>query len=106
MYEIEKVNNYKEFARLLEKKTGCSVRIKIIDGVKHIHYQLNDKYDMSLGVLCIDHGMASFAPFSTLENAKNEQYINVQYMPQFEDFAKLLGIFQEMFVTESEDYNE
>ena len=106
MYKIEKVNNYKDFARMLEQKTGCSVKIKLMCRTDHIHYQLNDKYDMSLGVLCIDNGVASFAPFTTHETAKNEQYINVEYMPQFEDFVKLLGVFQKLFVVEMETNNE
>ena len=99
MYDFKRVNNYVEFAKMLEQKTGCSVKIKIMNGAEHIHYQLNDKYDVSLGVLCIDKGVATFAPFVTHETAQNEQYINVQYMVMFDEFAKLLGTFKNIFVT-------
>ena len=74
--EIMKVKNYKVFAETLKKKTGCEVSIKILDK-DHFHFQLN-KDGISLGVLCIDQGEASFAPFTTFETANNDQYINVQ----------------------------
>lgn len=98
--EIMKVKNYKVFAENLKKKTGCEVIIKLI-GTDHTHFQLN-KDGISLGVLCIDKGEASFAPFVTHETAKNDQYINVQYMPMLEDFIGVLKVFDEMFVCEEE----
>ena len=101
MFEINTIKNYKQFADILEKKTDCSIKINIVDKCgKHIHYQLNDKYGMSLGVLCIDNGDVSFAPFVTHETAQNDQYINMRYMVQFDDFIKILGIFKEMFVVD------
>lgn len=104
MYKIDKVKNYRQFAEILEKKTGCSIKIKVIDNNgNHVHYQLNDKYDMTIGVLCVDNGFASFAPFETHESVKNEQYINVKYMAQFDDFVKVLSVFREMFIVEVEE---
>lgn len=103
MYEIKQIKDYRQFAKALETEMDCSVKIKIMgSGTDHIHYQINDKYDMSLGILCVDHGNVSFAPFVTHENAENDQYINVQYMAQFDDFIKLLGIFRKMFVVEQD----
>ena len=99
MYKINKVKNYKQFAKLLEEKTGCSVKIAIVEN-NHIHYQLNDKNDMSLGVLCINNGDVSFAPLTTHDEAVDEQYIIGVYMVQFDELAKLLNIFKEMFVTD------
>lgn len=98
--EIMKVKNYKVFAETLKKKTGCEVTIKIMNK-DHYHFQLN-KNGISLGVLCLDQGEASFAPFATHETAKNEQYINVQYMPMLEDLIGVLNVFDEMFVCEEE----
>lgn len=97
--EIMKVKNYKVFAETLKKKTGCEVNIKLMSGTNHIHYQLS-KDGISLGILCIDNGEASFAPFSTHENVQNDQYINVQYMPMLEDFISVLKVFDELFVCE------
>lgn len=103
MYKINTVKNYKAFAELLGKETGCSVKIQLMDDkATHVHYQLNDKYDMTLGVLCIDDGDASFAPFETLDSAANNQYINVQHMVQFDDFVKLLSVFAKLFVATEE----
>ena len=96
--EIMKVKNYKVFAETLKKKTGCEVSIKIL-GKNHFHFQLN-KDGISLGVLCIDQGEASFAPFTTFETANNDQYINVQYMPMLDDFIAVLKVFNELFVCE------
>ena len=98
--EIMKVKNYKAFAETLKKKTGCEVSIKILSK-DHFHFQLN-KDGISIGVLCIDNGEASFAPFVTLETANNDQYINVQYMPMLEDFIVVLKVFDELFVCEEE----
>ena len=101
MYEINKVKNYIQFAEILENKTGCTVKVNVMDNKgNHVHYQLNDRFDMSLGVLCIDNGEVSFAPFETHESVKNEQYINVKYMAQFDDFIALLKVFKEMFVVD------
>lgn len=94
--EIMKVKNYQAFAEMLKEKTRCSININLI-GKDHTHYQLN-KDGISLGVLCIDHGEASFAPFVTHSTAKTDHYINVQYMPMLDDFIKVLQVFSEMFV--------
>lgn len=96
--EIYKVKDYKKFADDLRNKTGCDVKINII-GKDHTHYQL-DKMGLSLGVLCVNKGEVSFAPFETHETAKNDQYINVQYFPLLDDFVELLAAFREMFVSE------
>ena len=96
--EIMKVKNYKVFAETLKKKTGCEVIIQII-GSWHYHFQLN-KDGISLGVLCLDQGKASFAPFVTHETAKNDQYINMDYMPMLDDFIGVLKVFDELFVCE------
>ena len=96
--EIMKVKNYKVFSETLKKKTGCEVSIKILDK-DHFHFQLN-KDGISIGVLCINQGEASFAPFVTLETANNDQYINVQYMPMLDDFIAVLKVFNELFVCE------
>lgn len=97
--EIFKVKNYKIFADILKKKTRCEVIIKIINGKDHYHFQLN-KDGISLGILCLNQGEASFAPFVTHETAKDDQYININYMPMFEDFISVLKVFDEMFVYE------
>lgn len=94
--EIIKVKNYKVFAETLKAKTGCDVNIKLI-GKEHNHYQMS-KDGISLGVLCVDNGEASFAPFESHETAKNEQYINVRYMPMLDDLICLLRVFSELFV--------
>lgn len=98
-----KVKNYKVFAETLKKKTGCEVNIKLMD-TDHTHYQLS-KDGTSLGVLCVDKGEASFAPFVTHETAQNDQYINVQYMPMLDDFIGVLKVFSELFVCEEETEN-
>lgn len=95
--EIYKVKDYKVFANELRERTGCNVIIKLMSGKDHVHYQLN-KMGLSLGVLCVDRGEMSFAPFERLETAKNEQFINAQYLPLFDDFVNLLTVFREMFV--------
>ncbi|MCI9202062.1 MAG: hypothetical protein HFI03_17175 [Lachnospiraceae bacterium] len=99
--EIMKVKNYKVFAETLKKKTGCEATIKIMNSKDHYHFQLN-KDGISLGVLCLDQGEASFAPFVSLDTAKDDQYINVKYMPMLEDFIGVLKVFDEMFVCEEE----
>lgn len=96
--EIYKVKNYKVFATQLEDRTGCDVLIRLM-GKNHTHYQIN-KMGLSLGVLCVDNGDVSFAPFVTLDSAKNEQYISAQNLPLFDDFVDLLTVFREMFVDE------
>lgn len=98
--EIIKVKNYKAFAETLKKKTDCEIRIGLMD-TDHTHYQLT-KDGIPLGVLCVNKGEASFAPFVTLETAKNDQYINVQYMPMIDDFIGVLKVFSELFVCEEE----
>ena len=98
-----KVKNYKVFAETLKKKTDCEVNIKLMD-TDHTHYQLS-KDGISLGVLCVDKGEASFAPFVTHETAQNDQYINVQYMPMLDDFIGVLKVFSELFVCEEETEN-
>jgi len=95
--EIYKVKNYKTLAEELANKTGCDIKIQLQRDRDHIHYQL-DKMGISLGVLCVNNGEISFAPFERFETAKNEQYINAKYLPLFEDFVQLLKTFQEMFV--------
>lgn len=97
--EIYKVKNYKMFAKQLESKTGCNVEIKLM-GKDHTHYQLN-KMGISLGVLCIDEGEASFAPFVTHNTARDDQYINAENLPLFDDFVELLLTFKDMFVDDN-----
>ncbi len=99
--EIMKVKNYKTFAEMLKGKTGCEINIKLM-GKDHVHYQLT-KDGITLGVLCIDEDEASFAPFVSHENAQNDQYINVQYMPMIDDFIHVLKVFADLFVCESEE---
>lgn len=96
--EIMKVKNYKVFAENLKQKTGCEVNIKIME-TNHIHYQLT-KDGIPLGVLCVDDGEASFAPFVTHDTAQDSQYINVVYMPMLDDFIAVLKVFDELFVCE------
>lgn len=97
--EIYKVKDYKVFANQLAEKTGCEVLIGLM-GKNHTHFQLS-KMGLSLGVLCVDCGEVSFAPFVTLDTAKNDQYINAAHLPLFDDFIQLLTIFREMFVDET-----
>lgn len=103
--EILKVKNYKKFGETLKKKTGCEVEIKLMRDKDHIHYQLS-KDGISLGVLCIDDGEASFAPFVTHKDVEDmynaDQFINVQYMPMLNDFIGVLKVFDELFVCEEE----
>lgn len=94
--EIYKVKNYKVFANQLAERTGCEVLIRLLEK-DHTHYQLN-KMGLSLGVLCVNRGDVSFAPFVTLDSAKNEQYISAQNLPLFDDFVELLTVFHDMFV--------
>ncbi|MDE6148657.1 MAG: hypothetical protein K2F81_00980 [Ruminococcus sp.] len=94
--EIYKVKNYKKFADELKEKTGCNVDVKIL-GRDHFHYQLS-KDGLSLGILCVDKGEASFAPFVTHETAKNDNYLNLQFLPLFDEFTLLLSVFKDMFV--------
>lgn len=99
--KIMKVKNYKTFAEMLKSKTGCEVNIKLM-GADHVHYQLI-KDGISIGVLCVDKGEASFAPFVSHETVQNDQYINIQYMPMIDDFIKVLRVFAEIFVCETEE---
>lgn len=99
--EIYKVKDYKVLANQLAAKTGCDISIRLM-GKNHTHYQLS-KMGLSLGVLCVDNGEISFAPFVTLDTAKNDQYINAQHLPLFDDFIQLLTIFREMFVEEAKE---
>lgn len=96
--EIYKVKNYKVFANQLAERTGCEVLIRLLEK-DHTHYQLN-KMGLSLGVLCVNRGDVSFAPFVTLDSAKNEQYISAQNLPLFDDFVELLTVFHDMFVND------
>ena len=98
--KIMTVKNYKTFAEMLRQQTSCTIDIKVLER-DHIHYQLN-KDGISLGVLCINKGEASFAPFVTHENAQNNQYISVQYMPMIDDFIKVLKVFADIFVDNEE----
>lgn len=105
--EIKKIKNYRTFAEELKTKTGCDVKIKILSDSnnhlanqplrEHYHYELR-KDGFPLGILCCDDGYISFAPFATFENVTDSQYINVYYMPMFDEFINILKIFQEMFV--------
>lgn len=99
-----KVKNYKAFAETLKKKTDCEVNIKLMNDTNHVHYQLS-KDGISLGILCINNGEVSFAPFSTHENVQNDQYINVRYMPMLDDFICVLKVFSELFICEEEVEN-
>lgn len=94
--EIYKVKNYKVFANQLAERTGCEVLIRLLEK-DYTHYQLN-KMGLSLGVLCVNRGDVSFAPFVTLDSAKNEQYISAQNLPLFDNFVELLTVFHDMFV--------
>lgn len=98
MFKVNKVKNYRQLAEQLEKETGCSVKIKVLDKNNHIHYEIRDKYDMVLGTLCVQDGDVSFAPFVTSDSASNNEYISIIHMVQAEDFIKLLGVFNKMFV--------
>ena len=99
MYEIKTVKNYRTFADELAKKTGCSVKIKLMnDKGNHIHYQLNDKYDMTLGILCIDDGVASFAPFVNHDTVHNEQYISMNKFPMLEELIATMTVLRDMFM--------
>lgn len=100
--EIMKVKNYKVFAEELKKKTNCEVMIRIMNSKDHYHFQLS-KYGVPMGVLCLDCGEASFAPFANFENARDEQYINVKYMPMLDDLISIFRVFDELFVCEMEE---
>ena len=99
--EIIKVKNYRVFAEKLKNMTGCEIIIKIMKEKDHFHFQLN-KDGISLGILCIFQGEASFAPFVTHENVKDDQFINVNYMPMLDDFISVLKVFGELFVCKEE----
>lgn len=94
--EIMKVKNYKVFSETLKAQTGCDVSIKLM-GNEHVHYQLT-KDGIAIGVLCVDNGEVSFAPFVTHETAQNEQYVSMQYLPMLDDFVEVLKAFYTLFV--------
>lgn len=96
--EIMKVKNYKMFAETLKKKTNCEINIKLM-GADHTHYQMS-KDGISLGILCIDKGEVSFAPFVDHDTVQNDQYINVKYMPMLDDLIVVLKVFGELFICE------
>lgn len=98
--ELKKTDNYKKFAEKLKEKTGCEVLIEIVEK-NHYHFQL-DKDGISIGVLCIDKGDPSFAPFTKLATAKNENFINCTYMPLMDDLTKVLKVLGEMFTCDLE----
>lgn len=104
MFDVKKVKNFRQFGELLEKETGCNVTIRPVnkDGT-HTHYQLDDRFGMTLGVLCVDNGYASFAPFETLDSAENNQYINISHLVQVNDFMNVLSVFGKIFIA---DVNE
>lgn len=104
MFEVKKVKNYRQFAELLERETGCDIVIQVMNNDStHIHYQMNDKFGMSLGVLCVDEGYASFAPFETLKSALNEQYININHLTQTDDFFKVMSVLGKIFITDIDE---
>lgn len=100
MFNIKKVKNYRQFAELLEKETGCRVTIKPMneDGT-HTHYQLDDRFGMTIGVLCVDDGYASFAPFETLQSVADNQYISISHLTQIDDFTKVMSVLGNIFIT-------
>ena len=94
--EIYKVKDYKKFSEELKMKTGCQVSVQVI-GKNHFHYQLSVD-GMNLGVLCIENGEATFAPFVGHETARNDNYLNLSFLPLYEEFTSLLAVFKSMFV--------
>lgn len=89
------MKNYRQFAELLEQTTKCNVTIQIMRTNEHYHYQLDDRFGMSLGVLCVDKGGISFAPFVTHKTCQDSQFININHAVQFDDFAMILqGFYQ------------
>lgn len=103
MYKINQIKNYQHFATIIEEETNCSVKIKVMNrDASHVHYQINDRFDMSLGVLCIDNGDISFSPFTTINNSPDDSFINIYHLVRVEDFVKLLSVFSEMFVKDEE----
>ena len=104
MFDIKKVKNFRGFGELLEKETGCDITIQLMDGDgSHTHYQFNDRFGMTLGVLCVDDGYASFAPFETLDSADDNQYINISHLTQIDDFMNVLSVLGKIFIA---DVNE
>lgn len=102
MFPIDKVKNYQHFAKVIESETGCTVKIKVMSGKNHVHYQIYDRYDMVLGTLCVNDGDVSFAPFRASDEAKDCEYINVVHMVQAADFINLINVFNKMFVEEAD----
>lgn len=103
--EVIKIKNYRDFGRKLEKSTGCDILIQIMDDKDHVHYQCS-KMGISLGVLCIQRGDVSFAPFETLKSARNDQFINVKFFPFIDDFVDLMSSLKEIFVSSEEDSSD
>ena len=104
MFDVKRVKNYRQFGELLEKETGCDIKIQLMsDDGSHTHYQFDDRFGMTLGVLCVDEGYASFAQFETLDSSEDNQYINISHLAQFNDFMNLLSTLGNIFV---EDENK
>lgn len=106
--EIMKVKDYKSFADTLAKASGCKVIIKLMPGKDHVHYQL-EKTGISLGVLCINQGDVSFAPFVTHSTVADSQFINIRFFPFIDDFVDLMRTFKQIFVESDKtayDYEE
>ena len=93
MFEIKKVENYRQFAEFLEKETGCSIIVELRNREgTHVHFQINDRFGMSLGVLCVDTGDASFAPFEALQSVEDNQFINTNLT--FRDITTVKKVFK------------
>lgn len=101
MFEINKVKNYKHLAQVIEKETGYSVKIKVMEK-NHVHYEIYDGYAMILGTLCVQNEDVSFAPFVTSDNARDCEYINIAHLVQARDFINLIDVFSKMFVEEAD----
>lgn len=99
--DILKVKDWKTFAKRLEESSGYKITLKILNE-DHVHYQF-EKSGISLGVLCINQGQVSFAPFVTHETAKDEQYLNIQFFSLIDDLNNLLKMFRMVFVCDYED---
>lgn len=67
----------------------------------HYHFQL-DSDGISIGVLCMDKGEPSFAPFTTLKNVKNDNFINCTYMSLIDDLINVFKVLGDMFTCDLE----